>query len=219
MLRSIFCLLMALIVSCGPVCARDVYFDSENSNPLLHAQLKPYCIDARKQVEAVWDRVDPHNGQQVQIIFVLGPEGQLRNIFPRTLDDNPLIQRAVFSVTQCGSFRPLPSGQDSLVILATFNSKHPAFKPNYELIADTAIAAALLGLTGLAIYGLLRLERNGGGYVNPNYHWVNPYYTAAGTYVPGHYQTNPNGTMLDNYSTQGNINPWTGQPGWVVPVR
>jgi hypothetical protein len=49
--------------------------------------------------------------------------------------------------------------------------------------------------------------------VNPNYHWVEGYTRRNGTYVQGHYQTNPNDTRNDNYSTRGNINPWTGEPG------
>lgn len=57
----------------------------------------------------------------------------------------------------------------------------------------------------------------GSAYVNPSYHWTSAYYRRNGTYVPGHYQTNPNGTKLDNYSTVGNVNPWTGKPGWIWP--
>jgi opacity protein-like surface antigen len=38
-----------------------------------------------------------------------------------------------------------------------------------------------------------------------------------GTYVQPHYQTAPNNTRLDNYSTQGNVNPYTGQAGTVNP--
>jgi hypothetical protein len=59
----------------------------------------------------------------------------------------------------------------------------------------------------------------GSGYVNPSYHWTGAYYRRDGTYVPGHYQTNPNGTKLDNYSTVGNVNPWTGKPGWIWPYE
>ncbi len=55
------------------------------------------------------------------------------------------------------------------------------------------------------------------GQVNPNYHWVNGYYRKDGTYVRGHYRTNPNNTNRDNYSTLGNINPHTGKPGWILP--
>jgi hypothetical protein len=40
-----------------------------------------------------------------------------------------------------------------------------------------------------------------------------------GTYVPPHYRTNPNDSRLDNYSTQGNVNPYTGQAGTVDPYR
>jgi hypothetical protein len=51
------------------------------------------------------------------------------------------------------------------------------------------------------------------GYVNPHYHWVEPYNRSDGRSVRGHYQTDSNGTKCDNYSTQGNVNPHTGQPG------
>ena len=48
-------------------------------------------------------------------------------------------------------------------------------------------------------------------------HYVQPYVTKDGTFVQGHYQTNPNGTRADNYSTQGNTNPYTGQQGTGTP--
>ena len=48
-------------------------------------------------------------------------------------------------------------------------------------------------------------------------HYVNPYTRSNGTYVQGHMQTAPNSTRLDNYSTRGNVNPYTGQAGTVSP--
>jgi opacity protein-like surface antigen len=50
-------------------------------------------------------------------------------------------------------------------------------------------------------------------------HYVNSYTRKDGTYVQGHYQTDPNSTKLDNYSTQGNVNPYTGQAGTVNPYN
>ncbi len=219
-LRPIVCSFLCLLLLCQPTFARDVFFSSENSNPLLHSQLKPYCIDARKKVEALWDSVDPHTGGQVHLVFVIGADGRLLNIFPRTLEDNPLNERAVFSVTQCGAFPVLPPGQDTLVMTAIFKSKKPAYKPEYSKIGDAVIIAALIGLTGLAIYGLLKLNSSNSGTYNtasPNYHWVRPYTTSSGVFVPGHYQTNADDSTLNNYSTYGNFNPWTGMPGWVRP--
>jgi hypothetical protein len=43
--------------------------------------------------------------------------------------------------------------------------------------------------------------------------WVNGYTRKDGTYVPGHWRTDPNGTKDDNYSTEGNVNPYTGKEG------
>ena len=48
-------------------------------------------------------------------------------------------------------------------------------------------------------------------------HYVNGYTKADGTYVAPHYQTNPNATRNDNWSTQGNVNPYTGQMGTKAP--
>ena len=48
-------------------------------------------------------------------------------------------------------------------------------------------------------------------------HYVEGYYRQNGTFVPGHYATNPNGNPYDNWSTKGNYNPYTGQPGTVNP--
>jgi len=47
--------------------------------------------------------------------------------------------------------------------------------------------------------------------------YVNPYVRKDGTYVQGHVRSSPNSTDLDNYSTQGNINPYTGQAGTQRP--
>ncbi|CAM3269718.1 hypothetical protein SPAN111604_14090 [Sphingomonas antarctica] len=44
-------------------------------------------------------------------------------------------------------------------------------------------------------------------------HAVRGYTRRDGTYVAPHQQTNPNSTRLDNWSTRGNVNPYTGQIG------
>jgi len=40
-----------------------------------------------------------------------------------------------------------------------------------------------------------------------------PYTRKDGTYVAPHYRSSPNDTKMDNWSTRGNTNPYTGQPG------
>ena len=49
--------------------------------------------------------------------------------------------------------------------------------------------------------------------------YVQGYYRADGTYVQGYYRSAPNNTTLDNYSTKGNTNPYTGQQGTVDPYQ
>ncbi len=42
---------------------------------------------------------------------------------------------------------------------------------------------------------------------------VNGYQRKDGTYVAPHYRSSPNNTVNDNWSTEGNINPYTGKEG------
>lgn len=43
--------------------------------------------------------------------------------------------------------------------------------------------------------------------------WVNGYRRANGTYVAGYYRSDRDGSFQNNWSTKGNTNPYTGQPG------
>lgn len=63
-----------------------------------------------------------------------------------------------------------------------------------------ATLLALFCFTGLAAAGPVK------GYVKKD-----------GTYVAPHYRSAPNSTKLDNYSTKGNTNPYTGKEGTVDP--
>jgi hypothetical protein len=47
--------------------------------------------------------------------------------------------------------------------------------------------------------------------------YVRGYYRSDGTYVQPHYRSYPNHTVYDNYSTKGNINPYTGKKGTKNP--
>ena len=49
--------------------------------------------------------------------------------------------------------------------------------------------------------------------------YVNGYTRNDGTYVQGHYRSFPNHTRMDNYSTKGNYNPYTGKAGAVNPYN
>jgi len=46
---------------------------------------------------------------------------------------------------------------------------------------------------------------------------VRGYYKANGTYVAPYHRTAPDSTKLNNWSTIGNVNPYTGKPGTVNP--
>lgn len=50
-------------------------------------------------------------------------------------------------------------------------------------------------------------------------HATKGYVKKDGTYVAPSRATNPNDTKLDNYSTKGNVNPYTGKAGTVDPYK
>lgn len=47
--------------------------------------------------------------------------------------------------------------------------------------------------------------------------YVQGYTRSNGTYVQPHYRSSPNSTTSDNWSTKGNVNPYTGQYGTKSP--
>ena len=53
------------------------------------------------------------------------------------------------------------------------------------------------------------------GYGQPLH--VNGYTRTDGTYVQSHYRTHADDTRSNNYSTKGNVNPYTDQPGTEEP--
>jgi hypothetical protein len=70
-----------------------------------------------------------------------------------------------------------------------------------------ALAASLVSIIGIGI----------GSASGASSHYVRGYSTKSGTYVAPHWQTNPNRTKFDNWSTKGNVNPYTGKPGTKSP--
>lgn len=48
---------------------------------------------------------------------------------------------------------------------------------------------------------------------------VRGHVTRAGRYIAPHMRTSPNRTRLDNYSTRGNVNPYTAKAGSKSPIK
>lgn len=48
---------------------------------------------------------------------------------------------------------------------------------------------------------------------NPNSTYVQPYVSHSGSYVEGYHRTVPDTSVSNNYSTLGNVNPYTGATG------
>lgn len=49
--------------------------------------------------------------------------------------------------------------------------------------------------------------------------YVNGYINRNGAYVQPHYRTAPDNTQYNNYSTVGNVNPYTGKAGYIYPTK
>jgi hypothetical protein len=50
--------------------------------------------------------------------------------------------------------------------------------------------------------------------------YVKPYFKpSTSKYIQPYFKTSPNKTKLDNYSTKGNINPFTGKKGTASPLK
>jgi len=57
------------------------------------------------------------------------------------------------------------------------------------------------------------------GLANARSTFTKPYVKKNGTYVAPSLRTTPDHTKLNNYSTKGNVNPYTGKAGTVDPYK
>jgi hypothetical protein len=77
----------------------------------------------------------------------------------------------------------------------------------------------LIGAAGV-VFGAYALARYNAAaatsQVNPDVHYVNGYWR-NGHFVHGYMATDADGTMANNFSSVGNINPYTGSLGTVIP--
>jgi hypothetical protein len=114
-------------------------------------------------------------------------------------------------------------GDTAIIMPASTGRKTPSVSQIgaggiYETAIGIVLLAFSIGPASAQLYG--SQPTLGGGYgtgSNPSSHYVSPHTTSSGNYVSGHYQTNPNSTQMDNYSTRGNLNPHTGEYGTRTP--
>ena len=80
-----------------------------------------------------------------------------------------------------------------------------------------------LGLVAAVLIVTGEVEARGGGFrgrsigpgfgSNPRSHSVRPYTRRDGRFVPPQWRSNPNREWRDNWSTNPNVNPYTGKEG------
>lgn len=99
-------------------------------------------------------------------------------------------------------------------------SRHPGYFMNRFVFAAVAIALAGVGVA----------QAKGGSHAGGSHtssygssssgsHSVSGHVTKDGTYVAPHQATNPNSTKYDNWSSKGNVNPYTGKEGTKDPSK
>ncbi len=221
-MKKIVSVLLAFLFTVNPAFCKLVKLDVQNPNRSLDYFLKPYCIYARKRIETEWTSRDPRINRKLQIAFTVNQAGDIIDI--RSVDINfpdAQIQAAV-AVHRSGPLPPLPPGQTKMDIIAEFKSQRPfsTFDPTSKI--DPLAALAVGALVGFSIWALCSKSgrsalANVGTGASNDYIWVDPYYLSDGTYVEGHYRPRPNDTVLDNWTTKGNVNPITGKPGYRNP--
>ncbi len=97
------------------------------------------------------------------------------------------------------------------------------------LVAGAIVCASLLAMDCWAFDVLAKGGGRGGGGHKGSYSGgshskggdvsVRGHTRKDGTYVQPHHRKAPNSSKLDNYSTKGNVNPYTGKEGTVDPFR
>lgn len=82
------------------------------------------------------------------------------------------------------------------------------------------VTASLLARLAFAAFALptaaLARGSHSGGHSSSTVH-VSGHTTKTGTYVPAHYRTAPDHSKFNNWSTKGNVNPYTGKAGTKSP--
>lgn len=109
--------------------------------------------------------------------------------------------------------------------LATSTIRAPHSRPARSALSapkETMLRTLLVVLVSATLWATA-FARGGGSHGSSHSstgsHYTNGYFRSDGTYVSPHYSTNPNDTKLDNWSTKGNVNPYTGKEGTVDPYR
>jgi hypothetical protein len=76
-----------------------------------------------------------------------------------------------------------------------------------RLVTYNIVSLLIMGLMTVPVEARRRSSSSG------SYTTVRPSITRNGTYRQGHVRTNPNTSRMDNWSTKGNVNPYTGKKG------
>lgn len=224
-LYQFICVCMVFCLSVLPVGAKLISLNFEEPIDTDPATAKAYATHVRKLIEEKWHDFyirGIFDISQVQIDVVIKPDGFVRVERRSVFDPNDKFKADdTFRDFMRGFVRQCPPTPDQQPHLVTITAKCRTAgreMPDFKKVIVALATLAAIGAAGYGMYRLAQASNNSAyGYTNPNLVWVNGYATRRGTWVPGYWRTAANGTMYDNFSSLGNINPFTGQPGTVVP--
>ncbi len=100
--------------------------------------------------------------------------------------------------------------------LATCDWAATILSPRNEADGEGNIIKKLILAGTVALIATSAFARGGGG-GHGGSHSISGYFRSSGTYVRPSGATNPNRTQFDNYSTKGNVNPYSGAVGTKTP--
>ncbi len=233
-MKRLFALLLSLMICCPPCLAKAVSLDvyeldpatmkTSHPSPEMKPYYKPFFVEMRHRIEDNWSITDPAVGRSIEVLFLVDRTGKVTEMMPKPLDrppdkfDQVVAAAAASTIMKSSPFQALPHMRsEEMAVMAKFKSRYPRTEINSDQVMNAVIAAGLAAAIGFGIWALIKYGGNTSsapsGYTNPNWHWV---HRRDGTVF---IQTNPNDTMYDNFSTKGNTNWNTGQPGTVVPYR
>ena len=115
---------------------------------------------------------------------------------------------------------PLIAGVTSVAAAGTFLVEKSQGKSNEEALKSSG-KVVVIGLK-VATLAFRSNQRNAVNHAGRNMAIhaatdVNGYYRANGTYVKPHHRSWPDGNIFNNFSTEGNVNPYTGKLGTHKP--
>lgn len=213
--------LALLLVLCGFFCspcfANPVRVKVLNEHKPFKDAEKVYAWTIERRIEGEWlpliENVQLRT-PKTSLRFTIKPSGEidLSGLEKFDPDDPNNSVCAASAVLEYIHDFTEPPGGNQLVCLLELDCRRPNELPPPSPGAGPGNflrAISLMASLALNIYGA----------TNTDVDYVNGYSRSDGSFVQGHWRSARNGTMFDNFSSLGNINPYTNRRGTIRPTH